>query len=221
MFSTGFSMKSLEFAEDKEGATESFLKHIAHKTGSLVGGGWIEKNGSALPFNTFSLVSPTGVLARYRKIHPFSFAGEDKFYTPGNELIVLDWKGWKLTPLICYDLRFPESFRQTSGITDLYLVIANWPSVRISHWLSLLEARALENQAYVFGLNRVGSAGRKEKLFHNGFSAIIDPWGRKSIDSGERESLFSGSLSIVELREIRAKNPYLKDIQGIKPIHYF
>jgi omega-amidase len=215
-FSTGFTMKSHQFAEEKEGASESFFSNIAQKLNIAVGGGWIEKRpNNHLPFNTFSIFSPTGKVVRYRKLHPFSFAGEDLHYSRGEDLVVLNYKGWNISPLICYDLRFPETFRKTAGLTDLYCIIANWPSVRIDHWLSLLKARAIENQAFVFGLNRIGSAGKSKKIFHNGYSSVIDPWGRKTVKGVEEESLITANLSIVELKEIRALNPYLKDIQGI------
>ncbi|NBU98114.1 MAG: carbon-nitrogen family hydrolase [Spirochaetia bacterium] len=212
MFSTGFTMKSRDFAEPTLGDSENFLLEIASKTGSLVGGSWIEENPGGKPFNTLSFVTPEGKFYRYRKIHPFSYGGEDRFFSNGNSVLNFEWKGLKISPLICYDLRFPEVFRQSVGKTDLYIVVANWPSQRIHHWLALLKARAIENQAYVLGVNRIGIAGKIKKVYHNGYSGFFGPWGSEKILILEREEALEVSLGIKELKTVREEFPYLKDI---------
>ena len=115
---------------------------------------------------------------------------------------------------MCYDLRFPELFRENVGKTDLYLVIANWPSPRIHHWLTLLKARAIENQAYVLGTNRVGIAGKIKKLYHNGYSGFFSPIGGETVLSQEREDILEVCFSLEELKRVREEFPYLKDIRG-------
>ena len=213
-FATGFTMKGKSYAEPRGGETETFLQSWARKTGALVGGGWMEQNGSGNPYNTFSLYTPDGTVFRYRKIHPFSYAGEDRHFSSGDRIISLDWKGFQITPFICYDLRFPEIFRKTVGKTDLYLVIANWPSPRIHHWMTLLKARAIENQAYVLGVNRVGVAGKIQKLYHNGYSGLFHPFGGDTILQSEREDVLLVTISGKELKKVREEFPYLKDIRG-------
>lgn len=214
-FSTGFTMRSELFSEELEGETESFLFELACKTKSIVGGSWIEKNSTSKPFNTFSLLSPNGIICRYRKIHPFSYAGEDKVYSSGREVKTFDYKNFRITPLICYDLRFPETFREVVGKTEIYLVIANWPASRIFAWLSLLKARAIENQAYVIGVNRVGIAGRKEKIYHNGYSSYFTPWGEEKMVTSEQQDLLSVIISLPKLEQFRKEFPYLQDIKKI------
>ncbi len=211
-FSTGFTMKSKLFSEPLFGDTEKFLLEISSNTGSLVGGSWIEENPQGKPFNTLSFVTPEGQFHRYRKIHPFSYGGEDRFFSHGDKTVTFEWKGLKISPLICYDLRFPEVFRDSVGKTDLYILVANWPSPRIHHWLSLLKARAIENQAYIIGINRVGVAGKIQKLYHNGYSAFFGPWGSETIVTSEKEDVLEVSLSLEELKIVREEFPYLKDI---------
>ncbi len=212
MFSTGFTMKSKDFAEPTYGESEEFLLDIATKTDSLVGGSWIEENPEGKPFNTLSFVTPEGSIYRYRKIHPFSYGGEDRFFSHGKNTLNFEWKGLKISPLVCYDLRFPEVFRENVGKTDLYIVVANWPSQRIHHWLTLLKARAIENQAFVLGVNRVGTAGKIQKVYHNGYSAFFGPWGSEKIVNSEKEDILEVSLGLGELKVVREEFPYLKDI---------
>ncbi len=213
-FSTGFTMKSLEFCENPGGTTESFLLEMASLTGAMVGGGWIEANPNGLPWNTFSLVTPMGDIKRYRKMHPFSFAGENAHFSAGENLLLWEWKGVCISPLICYDLRFPEIFRASVGKTDLYAVIGNWPSTRIHHWLALLKARSMENQAFVVGVNRVGVAGKSKKLHHNGYTGFFTPMGSDSILTGEEEGVLEVSFSVDDLKRVREEFPYLRDIRG-------
>jgi predicted amidohydrolase len=214
-FSTGFTMKSKLYCEERLGQTESFLLEMSKKTNALVGGGWIEANSNGLPYNTFSLVSPEGNFWRYRKIHPFSFAKEDQYFSAGSEVLTFAWRGVNITPLVCYDLRFPEIFRSSVGKTDLFAVIGNWPSTRIHHWLALLKARAIENQAYTIGVNRVGVAGKIKKLSHNGYSGFFSPMGTENILQSESQDILEVSFSVDELKRVRDEFPYLKDIRGV------
>jgi predicted amidohydrolase len=215
-FATGFTMKSEFFSEPQMGITEQFLIEIARKTGSVVGGSWIEKNPEGMPFNTFSIARPSGIITnRYHKIHPFSYAEEDKFFTAGDSTETFELNGFRISLLICYDLRFPEVFRKTAGTTDLYLVIGNWPEARIEHWIALLKARAIENQAYVLGVNRVGYAGRKMQLYHTGFSAFFDANGKSVILETKKEDILKCRISSKEIQEIRERLPFLKDRRKI------
>ncbi|HMV41801.1 MAG TPA: nitrilase-related carbon-nitrogen hydrolase [Leptospiraceae bacterium] len=211
-FATGFTMRSLDFAEAQLGPTEKFLIEMAKKTGSVVGGSWMEENKDGMPFNTFSIARPSGIITnRYHKIHPFSFAEEDKFFTAGEKTETFELNGFHISLLICYDLRFPEVFRKTAGSTDLYLVIGNWPEARIDHWLSLLKARAIENLSYVLGVNRVGYAGRKNQLYHTGHTAMFDPFGVGEILESKKEEILKYRISSRVLKEFREKYPFLKD----------
>ncbi len=215
-FATGFTMKSETFAESQMELTEKFLIEISKKTGAVIGGSWMEKNPDGTPFNTFSIARPSGIITnRYHKIHPFSFAEEDKFFTAGEYTETLELNGFKISLLICYDLRFPEVFRKTAGTTDLYLVIANWPQARIEHWTTLLKARAIENQAYVLGVNRVGYAGRKQQLYHTGSSVLFDPYGSGEFAKGEKEDILKVRISSKEVKDLREKFPFLKDRKNI------
>lgn len=211
-FATGFTMRSEEFCESQLGETEKFLIEISQKTGAVVGGSWMEKNSEGMPFNTFSVARPSGIITnRYHKIHPFSFAEEDKYFTAGERTETFELNGFHISPLICYDLRFPEVFRKTAGSTDLYLVVGNWPEERIDHWLTLLKARAIENLAYVLGVNRVGYAGRKKQLYHTGQTAMFDPFGIGEILETKKEEILRYKISSKTLREFRDKYPFLKD----------
>jgi len=210
--STGFTMKSNEFAEERNGKTESFFLGIADAKKIYIGGGWIEKNQNGLPFNTFSVASPTGdIVARYRKIHPFSLGNEDQNYSGGSEIVRFKIKNFSVTPFICYDLRFPEIFRNVSGDTDLYLLIANWPAERIETMVTLLKARAIENVAFVAAVNRVGNAGRKNPIAHNGHSGIFHPDGKCLLMDSGKEGTLSSEISKNWLDKFRALHPYLKD----------
>ncbi|MCE9500758.1 MAG: carbon-nitrogen family hydrolase [Leptospira sp.] len=210
--STGFTMKSKDFAEERNGKSENFFLGLANARKSYIGGGWIEKNPDGLPFNTFSIASPSGeIIARYRKIHPFSPGKEDQHFSAGKEIVRFKIKNFTITPFICYDLRFPEVFRKASGETDIFIVVGNWPAERIQTWVTLLKARSIENVAYAIGVNRVGLAGRKNPIDHNGYSGFFYPDGKSQIlDSGKEETL-SSEISKIWLDKFRETHPYLKD----------
>src|ERR1700712_1536332 len=182
-FSTGFSVDTDSFAEPEGGPSATFLREQAAQHGAWVCGSCPEVPADAgddlhadrRPYNSFVLAGPDGTVHRYRKIHPFTYGGEDKHVRPGAEMITVDIAGLRVSPFVCYDLRFADEFWQRAAQTDLYLVPANWPESRRLHWQSLLLARAIENQAYVVGCNRVGTAG--DGLKYCGDSRIVDPTG--------------------------------------------
>jgi len=154
MFSTGFSMNPVEVAETMGGKTILWLKTLAkEKNTAITGSIIIKENGNF--YNRLIFVFPSGEIKTYDKRHTFTLAGEDKVYTAGNKKLIVDYKGWKICPLICYDLRFPVWARNTENY-DLLIYIANWPKPRINAWNTLLKARAIENMSYCIGVNRVG-----------------------------------------------------------------
>jgi omega-amidase len=207
-FLSTFTMNSDHCSEEQNGTTESLLFDFSAMYQAATVGGWIEKNLFDKPYNTASFTEPRGNIYRYRKIHPFTFANEDKNYSSGNTSVSFEYKGFKIALFICYDLRFPESFRSLAGNTDLYIVIANWPQARIDHWLTLLKARAIENQAYVLGVNRTGEGGG---LVYNGNSCLFDTWGENLFPITSEETILSGTISLDHLTSIRQKYPFLKD----------
>ncbi|TGK28151.1 carbon-nitrogen family hydrolase [Leptospira gomenensis] len=211
-FATGFTMRSERIAEPDGGPTETFLKKIANDTSAHVCAGWIRKNPGGKPFNTVSVVAPDGeIVLRYSKIHPFTFGGEDRHYSAGSEIVSYDLNGFRITPFICYDIRFPEIFRRLAGETDIFTVHANWPVPRIHHWELILKTRAVENQAYVFGVNRIGIAGYNKSIPHNGHSLAIEPNGDFT-DAGENvETVLFYRADKKRISEYRENFPVLSD----------
>ena len=174
---TGFTMKSDKFTEELEGASYLFFSSLAKEKKFAVMYGFIEK-GRRKNFNTMVHLNNQGkIIATYRKIHPFSYSKENIFYGKGKEVVITKVKGVKIGLSICYDLRFPELYRYyAKEKVDMIVDIANWPDTRIEHWRTLLKARAIENQCYVAGVNRVGD---DRKLHYNGFSSVFDPMGKE------------------------------------------
>jgi predicted amidohydrolase len=175
MFATGFSMAPQALAETMTGESVQWLHQIATSAGSTVTGSLMIEDGGHY-HNRLFWVSPDGVQATYDKKHLFTFAGEDKVYTPGETPLQVSLKGWQIRPSICYDLRFPVWTRNRAPFYDLAIFVANWPAKRAAHWRSLLKARAIENQSYVVGVNRVGRDGNGHEYL--GDSMAIDPLGR-------------------------------------------
>ncbi|MGB3464653.1 MAG: amidohydrolase [Cyclobacteriaceae bacterium] len=175
MFSTGFSMNAKVLAEPMKSKTFRWMKQIAAQKKSLVIGSYILKDGNTYRNRCF-MVFPDGNFDYYDKRHLFSLAGEDESYIAGDARVVTLWKGWKIFPLICYDLRFPVWSRSINYEYDLMVCIANWPKPRINAWDTLLQARAIENQCYVVGVNRTGTDGYNAE--YNGHSAVIDYLGK-------------------------------------------
>jgi predicted amidohydrolase len=184
MFSTGFSMRPEQNADQSEGKTLAWLRRwAAHHQAALVGSAIIEENDQY--YNRLFFVEPTGQYQHYNKKHLFSLAGEEKVYQPGDKKLIVDFRGWRINPQICYDLRFPVWCRNAEDF-DLQLFVANWPERRRRAWQALLKARAIENMAYVIGLNRVGKDGNG--VDHSGDSALIDPLGQLISDISPHQS---------------------------------
>lgn len=208
MFSTGFSMNAEALAEDPDGPTVSWMKETAIKnntaiTGSLI----IKENGNF--YNRLFFVFPEGSCKTYDKRHTFTLAKEDQTYTAGTERLIVEYKGWRICPLICYDLRFPVWARNTSDY-DLIIYVANWPETRIHAWDILLQARAIENMSYCIGVNRTGNDGNEYK--YNGHSAVYDCLGRSLFDNDRsREFTEIVILDKSHLKETRDKLKFLQD----------
>ena len=211
MFATGFSMDVDAVAEDAKGATSDFLGSLALRSGSYVIGGLVGRSDDGLGSNEAVVFEPGGSpFGRYRKMHPFSLGGEGLHYAAGQDPIIFDWNGVKVCPLVCYDLRFPEVFR-TAAVrgAEVFTVIANWPRARQHHWEILLKARAVENQAYVIGVNRVG---RDPNLKYEGGSLIVDPRGRVLADGTTCEGVIRAEIDLDDLQQYRRRFPALRDI---------
>ena len=209
MFAVGFTMTTDRVAEPPDGPTTSWLVEQASRHGVWLGGSVPERlPASDRPRNVFVLSSPAGDVHRYAKVHPFSYSGEHEHYDAGSELVTIDVEGVRVTPFVCYDLRFADEFWQTAHGTDLYVVVANWPAPRHRHWEALLPARAIENQAYVAGVNRIGRGG---KLPYAGGSCIVDPLGEVLVDAGDDEVVVAADVDPATVAEIREKFPFLRD----------
>lgn len=217
MFSTGFSMNTKELAETMEGETISWMKRVSREneiilTGSLI----IVDEGKY--FNRLIWMLPNGQYGQYDKRHLFAFGEEDVHYHPGNKRLIASVKGWKINLLICYDLRFPVWARQqsTSNHTeyDVLIYVANWPERRSHAWKTLLCARAIENQSYVVGVNRVGNDGHQ--VYHSGNSLVIDPLGQVLYHMADAEDVFTITLQKEKLEESRTKFPFWKDADDFK-----
>ena len=207
MFSTGFSMDASRIAQPPGGQSEQFLREEASRLGLWILAS-VPEQASPAPHNMAMLVSPEGAVVRYAKIHPFSYAGEDQVYAAGDRVVTAEVAGVRVTPLVCYDLRFPEPFRVAAEETDLFAVVANWPDQRHEHWRTLLRARAIENQAYVVGVNRAGESGG---LSYAGDSAAIAPLGETLVEAGPGEKVVFADVDPEVVARLRARFPALKD----------
>jgi predicted amidohydrolase len=212
MFATGFSMNVEKIAEPPHGPTQQFLSQLVRDTRAYVIGGIATKNADGRGRNEALVVDPQGnEILRYCKLHPFSFGGEDRHYDCGEATCFFSWGPFRVAPFVCYDLRFPEVFRhETRRGAQVLVVIANWPAARDAHWQTLLRARAIENQAYVIGVNRVGS---DPKLTYLGHSLILDPRGATLAAAGEDAQLIEANLQIEPLLEYREQFPALRDMR--------
>jgi omega-amidase len=208
MFTTGFSMQAERLAETMQGPTVAWMQAAARRTGATLAGSAIIRTGAGL-FNRLLWVPPEGPLRHYDKRHLFRMGGEHRVYQPGGRLLSVQLKGWRVRPLICYDLRFPIWCRNLGPGYDLLLVIANWPSVRREHWKTLLIARAIENQAWVVAVNRVGRDGHG--LDYSGDSMVVDPFGGVRYQRAADEAMASVRLSQAELENGRAQFAAWKD----------
>jgi len=215
MFSTGFSMKPEELAETMEGETVQWMKRTAAAKKIVLTGSLIIKEGNNY-YNRLIWMLPNGQYGVYDKRHRFAFAGEDNHYTAGTKRLIASVKGWKINLQVCYDLRFPVWARQQSQPEgpeyDVLIYVANWPERRSLAWKTLLQARAIENQCYVIGVNRVGNDGNN--IYHSGDSMIIDPMGEVLYTKKDEEDVFTIQLEKKQLDNIREKLPFLKDADG-------
>lgn len=212
MFSTGYSMDVDRVAEKDPSEAERFLSRLARRYRCWVAGGLVKRAEDGFGRNELAVFDRHGHhVGRYLKNYGFSYAGEPKSYRPGNDLLLFHWQGFVACPTICYDLRFPELYRRgVAAGASLFLVIANWPAARLAHWRTLLQARAIENQAVVVGVNRVG---RDPKLSYAGHSMIIDHRGTILQEADDEEAVISAALSGEELQQWRREFPALEDIK--------
>jgi omega-amidase len=207
MFTTGFSMAASRLAEPMSGRTMDWLAAQSAKLGAVVTGSFIATEGGQF-FNRLVWMRPDGNFELYDKRHLFSPAAEHEAYTAGQRKLVTEWLGWKICPLICYDLRFPVWSRNVEGY-DLLLYVANWPERRSHHWRQLLIGRAIENQCYVAGVNRCGTDGIG--LHYAGDSALVDYSGKLLYQITDAANIFTISLSLEMLRSYRESLQFLAD----------
>lgn len=211
MFATGFSMNTELIAEPYGGETERYLAELAKEFGVWLVAGAAMRGRDGQPRNKALVFSPAGELAGfYTKMRPFSPGGEAQHYIAGERIAIFRWQDLVVSPFICYDLRFPELFRAAAleHRPELFVVLASWPEKRIAHWVRLLQARAIENQAYVLGVNRVGS---DPYYRYSGRSLIVDFNGDVLADAGEQETFISAELDLQVLSRYRAGLPFLAD----------
>ncbi|MDB5221830.1 MAG: amidohydrolase [Chitinophagaceae bacterium] len=214
MFSTGFSMKPKFFSEPMSGETIEWMKKMASSkkiilTGSVI----IEDDGKY--YNRLIWMLPSGDYGLYDKRHLFAYADEHNHYSAGNKRLIAQVKGWKINLQVCYDLRFPVWARQQSEAEyDVLIYVANWPERRIAAWKTLLQARAIENQCYVIGVNRVGNDGNN--IYHDGNSMIVDPLGEILYHKANEEDISTYTLQKEKLSEVREKFPFRRDADSFE-----
>ena len=208
MFTTGFTMDPAPHAEPMDGPSMQWMaRHAAAHDAAVVGSLIIKEGGNY--FNRLIFMRPDGSYETYDKRHRFAMAGEHERYAAGSERLVVDYRGWRICPLICYDLRFPVWSRNRDEF-DLLIYVANWPDRRAYDWNTLLRARAIENQCYVVGVNRTGTDANGHT--YAGDSCVIDPgWRRTLFDAGDREVVHTLKLSGSHLRKVRKSLPFLAD----------
>lgn len=208
MFTTGFCMKTDDIAETMNGETVRWMIDIAKEKGAAIGGSIIISEGGNF-YNRFLFVHPTGEIDCYDKRHLFTLAGEEKVYSRGLEKIIVNYKGWKICPLVCYDLRFPVWARNIEEY-DVLIYVANWPKPRIKAWDTLLKARAIENMCYTVGVNRVGADANK--MDYCGNSAVFDCLGEELTEiKPNEEEIAIVSLSKEHISKVRNKLNFLND----------
>jgi predicted amidohydrolase len=212
MFATGFSMNATAIAEGRKGETEQFLLATAMQFRIFLVAGLVASQTGGKPFNQCLVFSPEGAeVARYNKMQTFTPGGESDNYDVGKEGVIFSWQGFAVAPFICYDLRFPEHFRAAARRgAQLITVISSWPVARIQHWVTLLQARAIENQAYVAAVNRCGT---DPKLTYNGRSLIVSPKGDILADAADGEKIISAEVKLEEVLVYRKELPFLLDMR--------
>jgi omega-amidase len=223
MFATGFAVREPEVPTESAHASGRFLRELAIERRSYVLGGLAQPIHGGRAVNVARLVAPDGsLIAEYEKLHPFRYGDEHRLYDPGQATVRFSWQGYWAAPLICYDLRFPEVFRASAqaGVV-LFLILANWPTARVDHWITLLRARAIENQAFVVGVNRTG---QDPHVSYPGRSLVIDPLGNVVIDAGDADTALPVEIDLAVATRWRTEFPALRDarpdaFQGALPDH--
>jgi omega-amidase len=207
MFSTGFTMNPSEVWETMEGETISLLKNLAKARNLAITGSLIIKEDDEF-YNRLVFIFPSGEIKKYDKRHLFSLADEEKVYTAGKDKLIVDYLGWKICPLICYDLRFPVFARNVEAY-DLLIYVANWPKVRINAWDILLKARAVENMTYTIGVNRIGED--VNDFAHSGHSQVVDFLGNYMVEPQNSEAILITTLDKKEMLKTRKRLGFLND----------
>lgn len=206
-FTTGFLGDNSVADEDMDGPTVAWMIECCQRYNcALAGSVVITENGHR--YNRLILAGPEGVLATYDKRHLFSYGGEDQRYRAGDRRVIVPYRGWRINLQVCYDLRFPAWCRNLDDY-DLMLLVANWPRRRVAHWLALLRARAIENQSWVIGVNRVGEDGNG--VIYPGASVVYDPMGETVAELGEQETCHRVELDAAEMLRVRKRFPFLRD----------
>ncbi len=208
MFNTGFTMNAEKLAETMDGKTIQWMEKIARKYECAVTGSIIVKEDGKI-YNRMVWMQPGGEYKHYDKHHLFGLGEEDKHFTAGSGSLIVELKGWKIRLAVCYDLRFPVWLRNRNAAYDILLLVASWPDQRSLHWRALIPARAIENQSYVIGVNRVGHDGNQ--IYHSGHSMCIDPLGNTVYYKPEDEDLYTFSINYLVLEKARRQFPFLKD----------
>jgi omega-amidase len=207
MFTSGFTMQSKNVAETMHGKTVLWLQSLAKAKNSAITGSLVIKENNNF-YNRLLFVFPSGEIQFYDKRHLFTLAGEDEIYTAGKDKLIVEYKGWRICPLICYDLRFPVFARNVEEY-DLLLYVANWPKIRINAWDALLKARAIENMSYTIGVNRIGEDDNKFE--YNGHSQVVDYLGNHLLEPVETNTVLILELNKAELLLARKKFNFLND----------
>ncbi|HSK13655.1 MAG TPA: amidohydrolase [Phnomibacter sp.] len=212
MFSTGFSMKPELLSEGMDGSTVRWMRDMTSKHRIILTGSLMVTEGGKY-YNRLIWMQPNGQMGIYDKRHLFAYAGEHEHYAAGTKRVVASVKGWRILLLTCYDLRFPvwarQQLRDGEPEYDAIIYVANWPERRSHAWKSLLLARAIENQCYVVGVNRVGNDGNG--IYHSGDSMVIDPLGEVLYHRAHHQETATHLLQRAHLDDIRAKLPFWKD----------
>ncbi|WP_400192910.1 amidohydrolase [Hymenobacter sp. B81] len=209
MFTTGFSMQAPALAEPTDGPTLAWMRELAAARDAVVTGSLIVREDEHY-YNRLLWVRPDGSYSHYDKRHLFRMAGEHEVYTPGRQRLVEEWRGWRICPLICYDLRFPVWSRNDAQRPyDLLLYVANWPAVRRTTWITLLRARAIENLAFAMGVNCVGLDRHSQT--YDGDSALLDMKGEYLVEVGNQETGITRTLRRADLEAYRQRFPALQD----------
>lgn len=208
MFTTGFTMNAAALAEPMGGKTMQWMQKTAQQYNCVITGSIIIKENNKY-YNRLIWMRPNGTHEHYDKRHLFALAKENETYSAGDKKLVVELNGWKICPMICYDLRFPVWMRNVNEAYDLLIIVANWPERRALHWRTLIPARAVENQAYVVAVNRVGHDGNE--VYHSGDSTCIGPMGNVIYYKRDEEDLYTFTINGDEPEKTRRALPFLKD----------